>query len=58
MKIQNNKVTLKKVKQARNFIIDLYREYSEDLSDRYKNSISDVQALLRDIQEDLEERQQ
>lgn len=46
MRVQNNKVTLKKVKQARNFIIDLYSEYSEDLSDHYKNSLSDVKLKL------------
>lgn len=52
-----NKVTLKRVKQARRILLDVYQEYLPDLSSRYQRALSETRSLLAEIQDDLEERE-
>lgn len=50
------KINSSQVKLAKRILIRLRNEYSQDISKRYDNSLSDVIALLRDIEGDLKER--
>ena len=55
--MSDKKVNRQQVVKAKNILILIEREYFEDLSDRYRASLSDVVALLKDIGEDLQERE-
>ncbi len=54
--MSKQKTNIAQVRMAKRILTQINREYSTDLSERYERSLSDILALLKDIEEDLQER--
>lgn len=48
-------ITVSKLKATRNFLLEVYEEHRDVLSDRYATTVLDVRNLLTDLIDDLDE---